>query len=592
MATLIVPTQHATLTAAVAAAVSGDTIILEDGTYTEAGVINTFLARVKVVARNRGAVTIACLTAVFNTGAVLDQWEFHGIRFDFGGASFARMAASRARFSAYHCVFDWSGQTANNTLTRMALGSPAPSTNIRIVLRGCRFIFGTTYTNSKVVEVSGTGGTGGILTCIIEGCIFENVYGTSANTSAVDVIGSWVAGGGLFVRNNTVVNMRGENTLARAFRLTPNGTSITRVAVNNVIDNAYGSATWDDFTLTGGLTSVWTFDNNSRHHTNTLGNFYTSNGVISNLNNTTSTTSMLGSDLTPLPSSIAFRSGTTTGQARADYNLRAYFSTPSRGAVEYYPSRARFHISWQRIPFGGGITMDIILSGTHAVTFPAFEYRSFDSPMAVAYALTLLVAINAPASGASHGFEVYYTPGFGYGQSGYEAGGYRWQSTLPVNLTLSGMAASLFGSHTFSNATAGSLSTDPATLDSPYMMDEDVLGEETRAAGEYSDIGRPIAALRASGGERWIFRFKAVSPPEDPRQIGRTAAERVVGAFSAGRPMRVWRDLTNNVPWNIVTNPQGYSDIITASGDDSSMLTWYDTVRRRFDIQIEGVEIR
>jgi hypothetical protein len=590
MATLIVPTQYATLAAAVAAAASGDTIIFEDGTYTEAGLISTSLSRVKAVARNRGAVTIVCSTAVFATGAVLDQWEFHGIRFDFGGSSVARVAVSRARFSAYHCVFDWSGQTANNTITRMALGSPATVTNIRIVLRGCRFIFDTTYTNAKVIEVSGSGGASGVLTCVIEGCIFENVYGTSTNTAAVDVLGSWATGGGLFVRNNTVVNMRGESTAARAFRLSPSGT-ITRVVVNNVIDNASGSVTWDDFTLGS---STWTFDNNSRHHANTLGAFYTTTGTVSNLNNTTSSTAMLASDRTPLPNGLAFRSGTPTQQAPSDYHLRAYYSTPSRGAVEYYPDRARLHIPWQRIPFGGGITMDFILSGTHPVTFPAFEYRSFDSPMAVAYALTLLVAMNAPSpGGASGGFGVFYTPGFGYGPGGYDAGGYRWQSVLPVNLTLSGMAASLFGAHTFSNATSGSLSPDTATLDSPYMMDEDVVGEEMRADGELSEVGRPLPYLRGEdGGERWVYRFKAVSPPEDPRQQGRTSAERVVGAFHAGRRMRVYRTILNDLPWDYTTNPQGYSDVVSLDGNDTSKLAWYDTIRRRFAVEVEGVEVR
>jgi hypothetical protein len=213
--------------------------------------------------------------------------------------------------------------------------------------------------------------------------------------------------------------------------------------------------------------------------------------------------------------------------------------------------------------------------------------------MDVAYALTLLVAVNAPAGAPAHGWEAYYTPGFAYDSpNGYDIGRYRAQSLLPFDLTLSGAAATLFGPLTATGATAVDMGPDTATLESPYMLDEKAIGEETRALGEMSDVGRPISALRATGGERWIFGFEVISPPEEPREIGRTTAERVMGAYYAGRPMRVWRDINVNTAWDIATNDWGYSDIVPLQGDDNSTLPWYDAFRRRAKLEFTGVEVR
>lgn len=573
MATVVVPTDYSTLALAVAAVSNGDTIILEDGTHNVASTISTSRNRIKVISRNPLGATVTCNTAVFSSA--LDRWEFHDVDFTFGDSTSTRLSSSNAQCSLFRCRFDYSARTTSTS--SVVTANFAVANNRHITIRGCHFKFNPAVTWGRHIYflVSGSSPAGSM---VVESCVFEGY-----NASSYQPIRIFGTFGQCVVRfrNNTFLNcVAGGTSYASIGTNCQFSSGSTLEVTNNVIEGQSGSS-HTNFVFTDPGDDTWQVTNNLRYHTGGTGNFATVAAWVNETGSLTASGPTLDSSLMPLPSGPALRSGDPSTAAVADYARRPYADTPSRGAVEYYSVTPRFHTKWVRIPFGAGLTMTIYNSGTHAVTFPSFVYQSFESPMQAARELTLLVAINAPTSGEEHGFEAIYW-----------GGNYRWHSALPLDFTVSGASASLFGAGSWSSETYGLMGYDPATIESPFALDEKALGEETRALGDVTSVGRVYSALRPDGGERHVFRFGAVTYPEDPRQTFRTAAERALGAYNSGGEMRVWRSVLNDEPWDEGDNPMGYSDIVPLSTQDTSVLTWYDKFRRRFDLMIEGVEVR
>lgn len=574
MATVVVPTNYSTLALAVAAVSDGDTIILEDGTHNVPSTITTARNRIKVIARNPLGARVTCNTAVFSGS--LDRWEIHGVDFQFGSATSTRLTSSNAQCSLFRCRFDFSARVASSSTNTLAM---TLDNNRHLTVRGCHFKFNPAVTHGRhiYVLISVSTPTGAVT---VESCVFEG-YRAGAN-QPIRFFGAF-GQCTVRIRNNTFLNcVSGGSSYASIATNASFGAGSTLEIANNAIEGQSGPS-HTNISLSNPGSDVWQVASNIRYHTGAVGSFATSAAWVNETGAVTASAPTLDASLMPLPSGPALRSGDPSTAAVVDYLSRPFGidAAPSRGAVEYYPATPRFHAKRARIPFGGGLSMAIHNSGTHAVTFPSYTYESFDSPTEAARALTLLVAINAPTGGEEHGFEAVYW-----------GGAYRWHSSLPLDFTVSGASASLFGAGTWSSETAGTLGHDPSTVESPYALDEKALGEESRAMGDVTGVGRVYSALRPAGGERHVFRFGAVTYPEDPRQTARTAAERFMGAFNAGAEARVWRSVLNDEPWHETDNPMGYSDIVVASTGDMGSLSWYDKFRRRFDLTVEGVEVR
>jgi hypothetical protein len=565
MATILVPTDYATIALAVAAASNGDTLMLEDGDHAVTSAISTPRAYIRVLAQNPGQASITPTTSTFGTSA-LTRWEFHDVVFMMTSTT-ASVTTSYSQASYFRCTFDHR-QRAGNSGTATINLTAGSTANLKTFVRDCTFLNNETYTTGRAIYVQCS--SANVATLTIEGNRFVNYRGVSSS-QAIRLWSGLAGSSSIRIRNNTFVNTTftsaGSSYIGVSASTTGAGTFLMQ---NNVFEGTAGT-TCPDINSTGSGAGYWTVSHNSRYPTNTPGSFI--NGSPTNSDNETSDIPLLDALYLPLDGGLAYRNG-TAGPLK-DSARNSYETVPSRGCLENKGHAGRLTNHWIRIPFLSGLSLDL---GT-PIVFPASDYETFEGALDVTLAVTRLVAMHAATADAGHGWECWYD------------GTYRAQAGTAYDLSTAGVAATLLGSYTGVAETSSTLSQDPYTMDTPYLIDEDVLGEESRAQIEKTAVGRPYAAVYPADSRRWMHKFTVVSPAEDVRQIGRTAAERVVEAYLRGTPLRVYRRIDNVDPWS-TTNTEGYSDIIMQSTTDNVQHQWYDAIRTRFELEIEGVEIR
>ncbi len=397
MSKLLVPSQYGTIAAALAAASSGDTIILSAGTYSEH--INLSSKTNIVLRAAQGAdVVISCVLSSdvavnvsSSSGIVL-----RGLTFRLTGATMGSLVAGSfvTGLKVIQCTFDIEGVTQTDKADGLLyLTSAAGTVTNPIIVSRCKFLGTPSYAVGYAVQISATGA----LHAVVEGCLFYRVKVDTASGSSVVRITWTSANANVYVRNNTFVRCR---LFKRGVYLSSGYTAPTLAIIHNIL--------MDECTVAAPATSITTFDiaatgstsyiRDVRYYHGSTGTALTYaqafNGTYAD-----ATDCLVNSDPavndganaayaagvgTITTASSAYRGGTSAAAmerpCRIGLNRLPFADIPSQGCYEVYPSGVQaLHVKHTFTDPLSGATL------THGASATLVGgTRSFDSPFDVA----------------------------------------------------------------------------------------------------------------------------------------------------------------------------------------------------------------
>lgn len=435
MAQLLVPSAYSTIAAALTAAAAGDEIVISAGTYTEA---LTYTSKNSIVMRAaQGETVVITGTSTLLTLSTSAQFNtFRGITFKRTGNSTARMIFGSVT-SAYSnifidCIFDCSEMTAT-TSTLPFVAVVAGSSGFPTIMRRCKFVGnGSTVQWSNVLLISANSIGSGNDT-LVESCVFYNITSSNVSTNRF-VYWSVGAAGTVVFRNCTFRSIRSYRQVIRIFA----GAGSTYYIYNCVDYNH----TMNSPNSGEGMFVVSTGSGIVRN--NTVHNTSGSSFVIASPDTSGNVYGDSSLDINGVPpqttSSILYRAGVSVAAAETrcwrDYLGKTFYTTPSRGAYEIFPSgdpwRAMLFLKYKYALPTVGLTWNV--TGQSAATLPS-TWRAFNSPMELAEFVEL--AINGNTQGYKIGAEFWF-----------DMFNMRYRSTCYVgtfSLSTAAAAAMLFG---------------------------------------------------------------------------------------------------------------------------------------------------
>ena len=405
MAKLLVPSQYATISAAITAAAAGDSIIISGGTYSEHLNLTS-----KTNLMLRGAqgetVTINCVLSsdiAVNLNTSTDI-TIRNIKFVLTGSTMGSIiqGASATSPKILECIFDMQGVTQNDsTDARVNLTGVISSSTNPLVIARCKFVGPTSYYSDAAINLTTLSTTANHL---IEGNLFYSINTTLGST---DAIVKAVASGGsnhkIIIRNNTAVRC---SIYKRGFYISCSSTSADLVAMyNNIIDETTVStpaASDATFAIANISSGTATIQYNYYYHGSvgtvlTYAQAYSS--VYANSNNCLVNTDpqvvdgggTYSASVGYIPTtSPAYRSGVATVStekaARMDLDRMAFATVPSHGCYETSSGVHAIHI---KRPFTNPLTGFALTYGS-LLTLTGSP-RAFNDPAELALYIELAV---------------------------------------------------------------------------------------------------------------------------------------------------------------------------------------------------------
>jgi len=601
MATLRVPTDHATLAAAVTACVSGDIIELEDGIHFVSSLL-AFSTKtdITIIAQNRRAATISSSVSLLSNTS-FRRVRFIGLTITWTGSWL--MSASAGEFSLIDCVIDLSGAATSSTTDRIYSG--VYSEGYAGVRRNCRCIgYSPSTTHGRILyhTVALSGGTSYPLALIIENNTFENfgvynsstyqmirAFGSGTNTSKdVDII----------IRNNSLINChRGESSAFVGFgTFTVSGVGAVRCGIyNNYFeDGAFitsGNMIYaTSYTQTAFLNDPIVIRNNVQYNANDLSYSHVwYNGFAPYVDIADNQDALVrqvdGTSFVALEEGLlptgAMASG-TFGAVYWDRDMTPCDPTVGALALPPVPTGCAVFVQRQRVP-ALGATVTNYLTATYSLSTTSGADHL--APGACAEELRE----SAYKSGLVDlsDLRVWYDPRDGHI--------YAHTPLMTHSIVSDSLLAAVLGSFGSSSVYLSDLGADRNELRFALQVDEDVVADEHRGTVEYTDIGAVLGPETPEDSARWIYTFRVLSAKRDgdaDSSWRQPDCLRILSSYEAGRQARFWRDLAIDTPWTLLDNARGYSDIVPADVRDAVTLTWYDTARTRFELVLSGVEVR
>lgn len=365
MAKLLVPSQYATISAAITAAAAGDSIIISSGTYSEFLNLNSKTNLLIRAAQGERVVVNCVLTAdaavdlSFSTDITI-----RNITFVLSGSTMGSILQGSAPVSPkiLECTFDMRNVTQNDSGDARVnfTGVLSSSTNPLIVAR-CKFIGPSAYYSDAAINITSTSSAASHH--LIEGNLFYNINTTLSSTDAIvkDIVASSSTNNRIIIRNNTAVRCA---LYKRGFYISCSGGSAALVAMyNNIIDESTvstPSASDATFAIANISSGTATIQYNYYYHgsvgtTLTYAQAYSS--VYANSNNCLVNTDPQVADgggtysvsVGTIPTtSPAYRSGvaavSTEKAARMALDRMPFANTPSHGCYEPSSGIQAIHI--------------------------------------------------------------------------------------------------------------------------------------------------------------------------------------------------------------------------------------------------------
>jgi len=405
MAKLLVPSQYATISAAITAASAGDSIIISGGTYSE----NLNLSS-KTNLMLRGAqgetVTLNCVLSsdiAVNLNSSTDI-TIRNIKFVLTGSTMGSIiqGATATSPKILECVFDMQGVTQNDSAdARISLTGAITSNTNPLVIARCSFIGPTSYYTDAAINLTTISTTANHL---IEGNLFYNINTTLGSTDAiVKVVTSGGSNHKIVIRNNTAVRC---SLYKRGFYISCSSTSAALVAMyNNIIDESTistPSASDATFAIADISSGTATIQYNYYYHGSTgtaLTYAQAYSSVYANSNNCLVNTDPQVVDgsgtystaVGYIPTtSPAYRSGVATVStekaARLGLDRIPFFTTPSHGCYETSTGVHALHVkrAFTNPLTGFALTYGSLLTLTG-------DPRAFNDPAELALYLELAV---------------------------------------------------------------------------------------------------------------------------------------------------------------------------------------------------------
>lgn len=602
MARLLVPSQYATIAAAITASSSDDTIIISAGTYTE---FLDFSSKnnVKMRAAYGELVTIVgspsggiCVDLDATTSI-----KFRDLNFRFPGTGtidfFIGYNTTPSRsFQMVNCRFDWTTDGniggAGTAVVKAGLGN----TNYPTLIKRCAFLGDLSNADSYdyVVWLSDT--TAG--EAIIESNVFREVWGDSgivrvtSSTPGADktvikhnymeqcrldqyliYVDTVHASAECVIYNNLGHECTHDVSKTDAFFISSSGTLSTAQISDNLLYPSYTAASFDPDT-SGNLLS----DPGLTIIAATVSDHLETREFVFWYSITTSS---------PLYQAGSGRVLTSYEERIAiDYNRFDFSqSSPSIGPHKYIDtSEGALFVKLVSIDLADGFSFNF--GATYSL---ATERITLNSPFEIAEFFEILLW-EASSSDKSYvqlwitedaeiGFETLEGQNFSFTVSKiseYLLG----QNATAVSYTVAGIAIPTF-----------------AYLE--YLLDEDPVGELRAVDSNLADSAVMFGTGLPDDSWRQVYRFRILSSkevlvPEDTEE----SLRRLLSLFYSGVEMRVYRNWMGNLSRFDADDPDdtmaafgdGYSDIVPVEVQDISLL-WGDNVLSRTEFLFEGVEI-
>lgn len=448
MAQLLVPSQYATIQAAITASANYDEILVSAGTYNE---VLTFTNKNNILVRAvlGAAVTVTGTGTIVPFPSTCHHITFQGIKFVRTGTTAVEIVTSATTAvlgcKFIDCIFDYSamGAMVSTTVDFMVL-YPGDG-NAPAMLQRCRFIGNGTTTQFKtVVRWDFAGTTNQRILC--ESNTFYNVWTSNISTGYIlNLNGGASTGGNYVARNNsfhtcksyrTVIRLGGSTAAASCYNnVTYNQTFWVPGSANVIFNIVSGSPSYCGYNTAHNLDGVTT-----NIASPDSGNNNVLNPVFADTTCRPSVTDGV------VGSSAIYRTGVALsggGERRMNLsqNRIPFANTPSRGAYEIYATgRAVFHLKYKFANVMNGMTFN--MTGQAAPTLPS-TLRSFNTPMEVAEYVER---------------NIRDTRGFEYGpiEFWYDFENYRYRAACYQHtfaLSCSGNAAILFGTQSLTGQT-------------------------------------------------------------------------------------------------------------------------------------------
>lgn len=445
----LVPSQYATIAAAITAASSGDVIILSAGTYSEH--IN-LSSKTNVVLRAAFGETViincvlssdVAVNVANSSGVVLRDLTFRLTGSTMGSLVFGNAAAG---LKVVQCTFDVEAVTGSDTADGLLYLTNATGTSTNpIIVSRCKFLGTPDYALAYGVAIGGSGA----LHAVVEGCLFYRVR-TNTNSSNALIRITWSsANANVFVRQNTFVRCKAYKQFVY---FSSGGTTPTLAVMHNMLADECtvsipANATQAfDAVVTGSTTYI----RDIRYYQGSSGTALTyaqafdatySDASDCLVNSDPAVADGGGAAYTEgvgriASTSPAYRGGTAAASTERPARLGAdripFASTPSQGCYEVYPTGLQaFHIKHKFTNPISGIT----LSHGGAVTLTGTT-RSFEAPFEVAEFVEIAFQDGRPAYPP---IDFWYMP----------TSDHRYRAAVvfgTFDLTTSGVAGTIMGS--------------------------------------------------------------------------------------------------------------------------------------------------
>lgn len=274
MAKLLVPSQYATISAAITAAAAGDSIIISGGTYSEH--LN-LTSKTNLMLRGAQGETVIVNGVLSSDVAVnlnsTTDITIRNIKFVLTGSTMGSIiqGATVTSPKILECIFDMQGVTQNDSAdARVNLTSVTSSSTNPLIIARCSFIGPTAYYSDAAINITAVGTASSHH--LIEGNLFYNINTTLGSTDAiVKITTSFLSTNNrILIRNNTAVRC---SLYKRGFYISCSGGSAALVAIyNNIIDEStvsFPSTADATFAITGIGSGTATIQYNYYYHGST-----------------------------------------------------------------------------------------------------------------------------------------------------------------------------------------------------------------------------------------------------------------------------------------------------------------------------------
>lgn len=528
MATIYVPEDYSTVTAAVAAMTDDDLISIDDGTYVE-GAINVMANGAAIAARYPGAGVIFYNTTVYFNGT---NNTIKGIRFAALSQYNIAVSAEYGILNVLDCVIDIPQD-----------GSGVVNGNSGITVRRCVF------TQAVGATSIGTAVYGGVDSTHVTSCLFDGLVSSYAVLVAANT--------GL--ATGAVTNC----TFSACSAVVEAGAKLidTYDAVGNILLNCAAD--------TFGIYGVNDCDYNCSYG-GTYGDgpwFYEGAGNI--LTDPELDASFVPSATSPCNDITG--NYVTFDKARTSLNGVTFTKTAgSIGAMKYvapvaagtFTTLLSVNVNMGAGLISGGVACHEVIG-------------TYDSPFSRAWAMSVAAAINPIDS-----IVIYDVVTNKYKSYGFYV-------NSPNTWATSGLALYFLGTGTAGGLYSDDLtfSADPLSYLFTSLANEEMLKYFVPGEVEYSSNGAVRGTINPVQLNSRLIAFELLSNKEN---VPSTVLMKILGQVKSGAGCRIYRDWPNTLSKWTTSNIDGYDDfIVTSAGEIRS--TWLGPVANRYRINIEGM---